>query len=57
MRLKKKKQEDVLRDKHHRLKEGGEGEGGGEQHETVSLCILNNLSDYITMYTVLCTPD
>lgn len=33
------------------------GEKGGKQHETVSLCILNNLSDYITMYTVLCTPD
>lgn len=29
MRLKKTKQKDVLRDKHHRLKEGGEGEGGG----------------------------
>lgn len=29
MRLKKTKQKDVLRDEHHRLKEGGEGEGGG----------------------------
>lgn len=55
--VKKTKQKDVLRDEHHRLKEGRGGGKGGKQHETVSLCILNNLSDYITMYTVLCTPD